>query len=168
MAVDRTVNLHRHRQHAAAQASHFLHRELALRIGILARYDPQLAAEGLVGTFRALHMTGRADTHLDAVAADRAEAELSVKRGDPGHLGLAHAEPFRHGGERVGRQIAVLVLNRLQQGDQMVAPAFHAARKLVYSVSGHAADLTIVGQMLSRRFRARDAVEKWRVDCSRA
>jgi len=41
----------------------------------------------------------------------------------------------------------------------MVAPAFHTARKLVYSVSGHAADLTIVGRTLSRRFRAREAIE---------
>ena len=58
--------------------------ELAVRIGVRARGNVQVTAQGVLDAFRAGHMAGGAVADVDDVLAHRLVPEHVVERGDAG------------------------------------------------------------------------------------
>ena len=117
VAVGHIVDLDHRGQRAAAQAGDLLDREQPLGIGIVAAADAQVAFQGVLHQFRALHVAGRAVADADDVLADRPVAELCVKCGnarDRRRRDLGQPADSLHG---LAGQVAKMRLDGLQNGD---------------------------------------------------
>ena len=114
MTEDVLVDLHRHGEHAAAEAGDFADREESVGRGIAAVRDVQMLAERLVDVLRALHIAGGSDADLDLVFAARGEPERLVEARHTVHAVQRHVQALCKILHRLRQQAAVAPLKRDQ------------------------------------------------------
>ena len=116
-AVHRAVHGHGRGQAAGAQAGHRLHGEVQVVGGLLAVGQAQLLPQPLEDRYGAAHMAGRAVAAADHVLALGLQREVLVERRHAVQPGLPHADGLRHVGEDLPRQVVVVLLDVLEDGD---------------------------------------------------
>ena len=135
VAVCQTVNLYHRREGAAPEARHLLDRKDLVRVGVVALGDAQVPIKGVVDDARAFDVAGRPDADADQVPPHRASAELRIERRhalDPGRRNVGNrAHPF----ERFLGQVAVLLLDGLEDGDDGVRSAADLPDRLVHELA---------------------------------
>ncbi len=80
VAVGNFADLHGGRQRATAQTGNSFDGEQFISVGVGARFDLEIAMEGVVDLLCALDVAGCADTYPNDVFAGRAMPELVVER----------------------------------------------------------------------------------------
>lgn len=117
------VDLHHGGQRAAAQAGHLLDREESLGVRVVARGDFQAALECVLDQLRAFDVTGCAVADIDDMAADRAMPELGIKRRHAHNRRRRDIGQLANPLDRLGRHVAIVRLDRLQDRDHDLAAA---------------------------------------------
>ncbi len=117
------VNAHHRPQRTAAEAGHRLDSELAVRIRVGARSDVQVSAQGVFDAVGSRYMAGRAVADVDDVLADRRVPEHVVERRDTGNRGGRDLRVPADVIQRFARQIAVMILECLENRDCRVRRA---------------------------------------------
>ncbi len=114
----RVAHLHDGGQRATTEAGDLFDGELASRIGVCARRDVEVAAQGVLDMASAGHMTGRAAADADNVFARRLETEHVVKGGDARDGSRADVGQLHEALQFLRGQPAVMLLERLENRDQ--------------------------------------------------
>jgi hypothetical protein len=114
------------------QAGHALDGEFPFGISVLAGRNVQMTAKGLFDAIRASNMTGGAMTDMNDMFPDGLMSKLVVKGGDaPERGGLDISDGTDTFQSRLG-QVAILLLNRLQNGDDRVRRAADTLDGLIH------------------------------------
>ena len=114
MPVGRVVNHYHRRKRATAQTRDALNGEFAVRAGVIAGGNEQLALDGVLNVLRCLDVAGGAVTDANPVLAGRLETELVIERADTDEVRKADAGHLAGAPQYRLRQIPVLLLNALQ------------------------------------------------------
>jgi hypothetical protein len=125
------VQLDHGSQGATAEAGDTLDGELALRIGVFTGSDVELPAQGFFDAVGTGHVTSGTMADVDDVFPDGAMPELVVEGGNTPERGGSDlgdgADPLEGG----FGQITVMLLDRLEQGDDGVGRATEAGDSFV-------------------------------------
>ena len=119
-AVNVVSATHDRCQGAATDAEHLLDGVLSGRVGIVIAGDPEIIAQHVVDAFGALDVTGGAVADADQLPPHGVVPELRVERGNAGDLRQGHVALLRNPAQRLPRQVAVMTLQDLQDGQDPV------------------------------------------------
>lgn len=113
------------------QAGHLFDGELSIEIRICARGNFQMPPQRVLDPLGARHVTRRAATDANDVLAGRLHAEHVVERSDAGDGGGRDIALVANMAQRLLRQIAVVLLQRLQNRDHRIRVAPDACHGLL-------------------------------------
>ncbi len=127
------------REGAAAQAGDGFDGELAGLVGVLAGLDPQVAAQGVLDALRAGHMAGGSAAHANDILADGLMPEVVIERSHSRHGRRRDLRGLANAAERFLGQVAIVILNRLEDRDNRGRFAPNPLDGLVYKceLNGH-------------------------------
>ena len=131
MAVGCLFHLQHRREGAAAQAGHRLDGELPVGIGVIAGRNAQPAAQGVFHPFSSGDVASRAPADAHDELADRLMPEHVVERRDAGEGGGCDLSRVAHAAQGFVRQIAVVLLQRLQNRNHRIGRASDPFHRLV-------------------------------------
>jgi hypothetical protein len=137
VGVDGFVNLNGDGEHTATEAGDFLDCEFAGGVGVVVGGDAEFALECLVGQVRAFDVAGGADADFDGMLASGSQTELPVECRHACDVGFGYACLLREVNQRVGGEVAVFRLNRLEQSDEFGTVCAETSDGLVYGGVGH-------------------------------
>ncbi len=132
MAEGVIANLHHGREGAAAEAGHGFDRELAIRIGIAALGNAELAPQRILDAFGAGHVTGGAATDTHNVPARGSCPEHVVERRHAAEGRGRDLRELADPAQSLLRKVAIVVLEGLQQRDGRIGRAPDAFDGLVH------------------------------------
>ncbi len=131
MPVGHVVDPRHGRQRAAAHAGDALDGVAPARVGVATGGDLQVLPERIEHALRPLDVAGRADAHMHQVLADGRVAELVVERRDARYVGGGDLADLADPLQRLGRQVAVVHLDRLEDRYKPLAGGPDAGDRLV-------------------------------------
>ena len=122
-AVGHLVDLDHRRQGAAAQARDLLDGEQAVAVRVFSIGETQVSLQRVLDQAGPLHVARRPVAHADHVLSHGPVPELRVERRYPGDVRRRDLGQLANPLERLLGQVAVVRLDRLEDGDHGLAPA---------------------------------------------
>ncbi|OQB40632.1 MAG: hypothetical protein BWY09_00740 [Candidatus Hydrogenedentes bacterium ADurb.Bin179] len=132
MAISDRVNPDGRRKRATAEAGDFLKGEHPFRIRVLGCAEVQVFRHGVIHRSRSLYVARRAIAHADNVFPHWPAPELAEEGRHAFHSGRRYLRKFTHAAQRLLRKILIILLNRLQNGNQVLRPAACAFQDMVH------------------------------------
>src|ERR1019366_7489415 len=136
---------HYRSERAAAEAGDAFNSEPPLGIGVRALGNAQVAAQRVLDPLGPAHVAGRAVANMDNVFAARRMPEHVVEGRDPANRCRRDLRSRANALQRLLRQVAVMVLQRLKDRDDPIGRAADALPRLihVFQVEAHGFPFTV-------------------------
>ena len=134
MAVGDLVDLDHRCQRAAAQAGDFLDGEQPVGVGVFTVGKPQVKLQGVLDQPRAFHVAGGAVANADDVCPHRPVPKLGVESRYAGDRGGRDPREVADAFQGLLGEEAIVLLDRLQDGDHHLRPVAQSLDGLVDEV----------------------------------